>query len=112
MAEPSGPADDHAERDWPAQIADTAVRIIEQIRSKTTRPAITIARALVFGLVALSVGMVAGFLLLIGSIRLVNGYLPGTVWTTYLLFGAVFTLVGVLLFSRRKPRAASANPGS
>jgi hypothetical protein len=102
MADPPT-VDDSTERDWPAQIADTAVRVIEQVRDKTTRPAITIARGLVFGLVALIVGTVAGFLFLIGSIRLVNGYLPGKVWTTYLLFGAIFTLGGVLLFSRRKP---------
>jgi vacuolar-type H+-ATPase subunit I/STV1 len=112
MAEPPLSSDDTVDRDWPAQIADTAVRIVEQIRDKTTRPAITIARALVFGLVALLVGTVAGFLFLIGSIRLINGYLPGTVWTTYLLFGAVFTLGGMFLFARRKPRPARAVPYS
>ena len=67
MAEPPVSSDDSADRDWPAQIADTAVRVIEQIRDKTTRPAITIARGLVFGLMALTVGTVAVFLLLIGS---------------------------------------------
>ena len=103
MAEPPL-SSDVTDRDWPAQIADAAVRIIEQVRNKTTRPAITAARAVVFGLIALSIGTVAGFLFLIGTIRLVNGYLPGTVWTTYLLFGAVFTLGGILLFSQRKPR--------
>ena len=91
------------DRDWPTQITDTAVRLIEQIRDKTTRPAITVARALVFGLVALSIGTVAIFLFVIGAIRLVNGYLPGTVWTTYLLFGGIFTLGGAFLFSKRKP---------
>ena len=112
MAEPPVSNDDSVDRDWPAQIADTAVRVIEQIRDKTTRPAITVARAVVFGLVALFVGTVAGFLFLIGSIRLVNGYLPGKVWTTYLLFGAVFTLAGIGLFSRRKPRTGRALPSS
>jgi hypothetical protein len=102
MAEPT-PADDTVDHDWPAQLADTAARIIEQVRDKTTRPAITIARGLVFGLVATIVGSVALFLLLIGSIRLVNGYLPGKVWTTYLLFGGIFTLTGMFLFAKRKP---------
>ncbi|MEO5838163.1 MAG: hypothetical protein ABIQ73_20505 [Acidimicrobiales bacterium] len=96
-------ADVDTSRDWPAQIADTAVRVIEQIRDKTTRPAITVARGIVFGLVALSIGTVAFFLLLIGTIRLVNGYLPGKVWTTYLLLGGIFTLGGAFLFSKRKP---------
>jgi len=96
------------DRDWPAQVADTAVRIIEQVRDKTTRPAITVARVIVFGLVGLSIGTVAAFLFLIGTIRLVNGYLPGKVWTTYLLLGAVFTLGGAYLFSLRKPRTGPA----
>ena len=112
MAEPPVSSDEQADRDWPAQIADTAVRVIEQIRDKTTRPAITFARGLVFGLVALSIGAVAGFLFLIGSIRLVNGYLPGKVWTTYLLFGVVFSLGGIVLFARRKPRPGRALPSS
>jgi hypothetical protein len=64
----------------------------------------------VFGLVAAIVGTVAIFLLLIGSIRLVNGYLPGKVWTTYLLFGGIFTLAGMLLFSRRKPSTKGTVP--
>ena len=104
--------DVNTDHDWPAQIADTAARIVEQVRDKTTRPAITAARALVFGLIAVSVGAVAGFLLLIGSIRLVNGYLPGKVWTTYLLLGGVFTVGGALLFSQRKPRPGRAHSSS
>ena len=111
MAEPpqSSDAPITADRDWPAQVADTAVRIIEQVRDKTTRPAITVARALVFGLVALSIGTVAAFLFLIGTIRLVNGYLPGTVWTTYLLLGGIFTLGGAFLFSKRNPHTGRAS---
>jgi hypothetical protein len=112
MAEPTPSADDPVDHDWPAQLADTATRIIEQIRDKTTRPAITVARAVVFGLVAAIVGTIAIFLLLIGGIRLVNGYLPGKVWTTYLLFGGIFTAAGLLLFARRKPPARGTLPNS
>jgi hypothetical protein len=102
--------DETIDHDWPAQLADTATRIVEQIRDKTTRPAITVARGVVFGLVAAIVGTLTGLLLLIGSIRLVNGYLPGKVWTTYLLFGGIFTVGGMLLFARRKPPAKGTVP--
>lgn len=103
-------SDEPVDHDWPAQLADTATRLIEQVRDKTTRPAITIARGLVFGLVAAIVGTIAIFLLLIGGIRLVNGYLPGKVWTTYLLFGGIFTTVGLLLFAQRKPQSKGTLP--
>ncbi|HUP75019.1 MAG TPA: hypothetical protein VM282_18385 [Acidimicrobiales bacterium] len=96
--------------DWPAQIADMAARLVEQVRNKTTRPAITAARAVVFGLIALAIGTVAAFMLLIGTIRLVNGYLPGKVWTTYLLLGGIFIVAGALLFSQRKPRTGHTHP--
>ena len=105
-------ADANTGHDWPAQIADTAARLVEQVRDKTTRPAITAARAVVFGLLALSIGTVAAFLFLIGTIRLINGYLPGKVWTTYLLLGGIFTVAGALLFSQRKPRTGHAHPNS
>jgi len=35
---------------------------------------------------------------------LIDGKLPGDVWSTYLLFGALFTVGGMFLFRQRKPR--------
>ena len=71
---------------------------------KVALEAITAARAVVFGLLALAVGALSLFLFLIGLVRLINVYLPGKVWATYLLLGTVFTLGGIVLFSMRKPR--------
>ena len=41
MAEPPLSSNVSPDRDWPAEIADTAVRLIDQVRHKTTQPAIT-----------------------------------------------------------------------
>jgi len=112
MAEPPLSPNVSPDRDWPAEIADTAVRLIDQVRHKTTQPAITAARGVVFGLLALAVGSLAFFLFMVGLIRLVNNYLPGKVWATYLLLGTVFTLGGIVLFSMRKPRPQRANASS
>ena len=48
-----------ARDDWPAQAADTIVRVVGQVRDRTTGPAITAARAVVFGLLAAILGTVA-----------------------------------------------------
>ena len=112
MAEPPLSSNVNTDRDWPAEVADTAVRLIDQVRHKTTQPAITAARAVVCGLIALAVGSLALFLFLIGLVRLINVYLPGKVWATYLLLGTVFTLGGFVLFSMRKPRTRPANPST
>jgi hypothetical protein len=42
-----------------------------------------------------------GILAALGVFRLVDVYLPGGAWATWLLFGGVFTLGGVLCLSRR-----------
>jgi hypothetical protein len=108
MVEPlSRPSAASDERDWPLQLTDTIVNAVDAVRSKTTRPAILVARAVVFGLVAALLGFIAFILLLVGLFRLVDGKLPGDVWATYLLFGGVFTLGGVVLFRQRKPRSAT-----
>jgi hypothetical protein len=42
-----------------------------------------------------------GILAALGVFRLVDVYLPGGAWATWLLFGGTFSAVGVLLLSRR-----------
>ena len=45
--------------DWPAQATDTIVNLVDQVRAKTTGPAITVARGLVFGLIVGVLGLMA-----------------------------------------------------
>ena len=40
-------------------------------------------------------------LAIVGLVRLVDNYLPGEVWATYLLLGAIFLLAGIILWARR-----------
>jgi hypothetical protein len=49
---------------------------------------------------------------LIGLVRLINVYLPGKVWATYLLLVQCSPLGGFVLFSMRKPRTQRANPST
>ena len=87
--------------DWPAQAADTIERVVGSIRSKTTEPIEGIARVVVYGLLAAVLGVAALVILTIGAVRFVDAYLPGEVWSAHLLIGILFSLGGLLLWSKR-----------
>jgi hypothetical protein len=95
------------ERDWPAQAADTIERVVGSVRDKTTGPALTAARAVVYGMFAALVGAAALVLLIAGAVRVLDSYLPDSVfgedhmWASYLVLGLVFVIVGGVLWARR-----------
>ncbi len=93
--------------DWPVRAADTIERVVDQVRSKTTGPAIIASRWIVYGLVAAFLGGAALLLLLIGLIRGLNVAIPGDVWIIYLILGVAFTVVGALLWRKRSTGAAA-----
>ncbi len=92
--------------DWPQQATTRVVDLVDNVRSKTSGPAIRISRAIVYGLVALILVLIALPLLLIGLTRLLNYAVPGGVQWVYFIIGGVFTVGGLLLWSRR-PRGAA-----
>jgi predicted lysophospholipase L1 biosynthesis ABC-type transport system permease subunit len=94
--------------DWPAQAADVVERAVGAVRDKTTGPVLLMARAAVYGLFAIVVGLVLAALFGIAIVRLVNNYLPesvfGTerVWAAHLIVGLVFVAAGAVLWARRR----------
>ena len=95
------------QQDWPAQAADTIERVVGTVRDKTTGPAITAGRAVVYGLFAAIVGVAALVTAIIASVRLLDVYLPDAVfgeshiWAAYLLVGLAFTIGGAFAWSKR-----------
>jgi hypothetical protein len=93
--------------DWAAQAADTIERAVVTVRDRTTGPALTVARAVVYGTFAGIVGLAALVLGTIGAVRLIDNYLPDAafgedhVWAAYLIIGLVFVVAGVVLWLRR-----------
>jgi hypothetical protein len=93
--------------DWPAQAADTIERVVGTVRDKTTGPAITAARWVVYGTFALVVGTGVGVLVAIAAVRFLDVYLPDAwfgeqhTWAAHLVVGAIFSLFGMALWSRR-----------
>jgi hypothetical protein len=88
-------------RDWAAQITDRIDELIEKVRSQTTDRLVRVARLVVYGLVAAFMGVTALVLGVIGLIRLLDWAIPQEVWLTYLVVGAIFTIVGLFLWSRK-----------
>jgi hypothetical protein len=94
--------------DWPAQIADTIENVVGAIRDKTTGPALTFARGVVYGTFAVIVGCAALVLLVVGSVRLLDSYLPDAVfgeshtWVAHLIIGLLLTFSGGFLWARRR----------
>ncbi len=98
--------------DWPQQATSRVVDAVDTVRSKTAGPAIRVSRAVVYGLVALILGLLAIPLLIVGATRgaislidLSVGH-DNAVWITYAGFGTFFCALGLLLWSRR-PRGAA-----
>lgn len=93
--------------EWPAQAADAIVDTIDKVKDKTTRPAITAARAVVYGLLAAIVAPVALILVLVLIGRLYANYVAGafdvvppTIWPLYTLLFVVFMAGGVVLLRK------------
>lgn len=87
--------------DWPAQAADAIEKYVGVVREKTTGPALTASRAVVYGTFATIVGVAALVVLTIALVRFVDVWVPGDVWAAHLIVGAVFTLAGALAWARR-----------
>jgi hypothetical protein len=93
--------------DWPAQAAEQIERAVQNVRDKTTGPAINAARWFVAGLFLLIAGTMSVILVVVLAVRFLNAYLPDSVfgdhhiWAAYGILGALVSSAGVFLLSRR-----------
>jgi len=92
--------------EWPAQAADKIVETISTVRDKTTKPALTAARALVYGLLAAIVGTVALIVVLVLVVRLYANYVPGNVWPLYAGLAVLMIVGGSLLLKKANTPAS------
>lgn len=102
-----GDQDADGDKDWPARATEAIVTQVELVRSKTTGPVLKGVRYAVFGFFALSLGTVALIILLIGTVRALDNYLPDAVfgeshtWAAHTILGIVFLVPGVVLYNTR-----------
>ncbi len=87
--------------DWASGLVGRFVDGVDSIRRATTRPVLTAARALVYGVVVLACVVAALVLAGVGLFRLLDVVLPGSSWSAHLVLGSVCCALGGLLWSRR-----------
>jgi uncharacterized BrkB/YihY/UPF0761 family membrane protein len=100
--------------DWPAQATDSIVKVVGTVHDKVTGPVTKIARGIVFGTFASILGMMAVILFGIMAIRVLDNYLPDSVfgenhvWAAYLIIGLLLCVVALVLWTRRTPSPSKA----
>lgn len=100
--------------DWADSTTQHVVKFVDNVKAKTTKPAVMVARGLVFGLLAAFLGLFALVLLLIGLSRGIQALLDlattrgRAVYISYFVIGGALTLVGALLFKKRNGASGSA----
>jgi hypothetical protein len=87
--------------DWTTDAVDNIERVVTTVRDKTVVPAQNVTRAVVFGLLTSFFVATALTIVSIGLFRLVDVYLPGGVWATYLVFGGIFVAAGTFCWAQR-----------
>ncbi len=83
-------------RDWAAEITDQIDRVVSTVRDRTTRPALTVVRGLVFGIIALAGAITALVLLSVVLIRALTE-LTGESWIAFLITAGIFLALGAFL---------------
>lgn len=101
------PEGDGADGDIAARATDLIESGVTAVRHRAVRPVVVAARALVFGVIVLTMLVVVAVAAAIGLVRLLDVYaFGGRVWASDALLGAVCCLAGALAWSRRRSAEA------
>jgi hypothetical protein len=95
------PATPGSSEDWTDQVTDLIVDSVDKVRSRTTGPILEISRGSVHAIVAVLLLLPVAVLFLMLTIRLLTYFVFREVWITYTVLGMLFTLIGVVMWSRR-----------
>lgn len=104
-------AADGTKKDWADQLADLIQNVIDNIHDFAVVPLTTVARGVVYGLLALIVGFLAAVLFAILLVRVVNIYLENwlhlasSVWLADLVVGTIFIGLGLYFWHKRYQKA-------
>jgi hypothetical protein len=78
-------------------------RVLDTVHDRIVRPLLLLTRYLAFGFVLLTLAIVAIVAGLLGLIRFGNVFIfQGLVWLNYLVVGALSTIIGLVVWRRRR----------
>jgi hypothetical protein len=78
-------------------------RVLDTVHDRIVRPLLLLTRYLAFGFVLLTLAIVAIVAGLLGVIRFGNVFIfQGLVWLNYLVVGALSTIIGLVVWRRRR----------
>ena len=97
--------------DWTTDLLDRLDHYIEVVSSNTTDRLVKVARLVVFGVIAVILGSMAGIVALIALIRVLDVVLPREVWLPYVILGAIFLGLGLFLWSKKTAPAVGPTTG-
>jgi hypothetical protein len=102
------PGNPFTDPNWAADLADTVERVVATVRDKTTKPLVTVARGLVYGLLIAILGVATIVLLILMATRGMQELLDqfkvrrsAAVYISYLAVGGIFSLAGLLVLRKR-----------
>jgi len=92
---------------WASDLADVIDRYVGQVRTTVTERAVTVVRAVVFGIIILIIAPVAVTLVVILLTKSLQRLIAiatdhnSAVWISYMVIGAAFIIAGSLMMGRR-----------
>ncbi len=90
------------ESSWQDRFADKLEELLKTVDSKALRPMKLIVSIVVYGILIMTSLILTCALLSISGLRIIDVYLvPSQVWIGYLAIGGIFTLLGLLIWSKR-----------
>ena len=93
--------------DWTDQVTALIVDNVDKVKHRTTGPILEVARGSVHAVVAVVLLVPVVVLLVALTIGVLTYFVFREAWITYAVLGTIFTLIGVLLWSRRAPRGST-----
>jgi hypothetical protein len=108
------PGNPFTDPNWAPELADTVERMVGGVRDKATLKAVTVVRAIVFGILVSVAAIVGLVLVVILATKLLQRVIniddfieeDSAVGISYLVMGAILVLAGFFCMSRRTAKDA------
>jgi uncharacterized membrane protein len=107
------PANPLTDPNWATETTDKLVSLIDNVRGQTTQKVVYAARGAVFGVIAAMLGTLIAIIAIVGLFRGLQSLLElavgwdRAVYLSYFIVGAIFSIVGLVLFRKRNTAATA-----